>query len=116
MKYKVSQQIPIFGSEVLSDLVQKEGEKKPTKVPTTLGKMLTTVCVGAQAKNYDDKYRLFKIAARIHDAEVKDGEVDLSPEDVVLLKRFMGEGPYPAIATGATIELLEGKKEDADTA
>jgi hypothetical protein len=108
VKYSVQQNIPIFGTEVLNDMVKGE-DGKMTKVPTTLGKFLTLVCVNAQVKNMDEKYRLYKIASRIHDAETKEGELELSPEDIVMLKKLLGEGPYSPVAAGATVDLLEAK-------
>lgn len=109
MKYNVQQNIPIFGNEILNDMVKDPDTGKVNKVPTTLGKFLTMVCVNAQAKNFDEKYRLYKIASHIHDAETKGHNLELTPEDIVLLKKLLGEGPYSPIAAGATVDLLEGK-------
>jgi hypothetical protein len=115
MKYDITQAIPIFNQgEVLQETMKTE-DGKEKKAPVPLGKFLATICVNAQANTLDAKYQIYKIASRISTAEVEHTPLELSSEDLVLIKKLVGEGPYTAIATGALVDLLEGKRNEQGT-
>ena len=86
---------------------------KPIKEADDLDVTLSTVAVNALLAAYedernlagDDKVKRFKLAQLINDA---DGEVEVTAEQVSLLKTLIAKG-YTPLVVGQAYEILEGE-------
>lgn len=79
---------------------------------TTLETVLTTSLLSQGVQENPDgneKYKRFKLANRI----IAGGVVELSAEDVVLLKKVVGQ-TYMALAVGRVFDILEGVEKTED--
>ena len=84
--------------------MHKSAQTEPGKEPevATLG----WICVEAllrpgPEKSGEEKYKLFALAMKIGEG----GEIDLLPEDVVLLKKKIGD-TFPPLVVGRAFDLL----------
>jgi hypothetical protein len=77
--------------------------------PLTL-EMVTVSSLLQPAKdpNGTDKYRRYTLIRMIHGAT----EVDLKTDDIVYIKKLIGESPFTPIVTGQAYDMLENKAEE----
>lgn len=92
---------------VLKDL--NDNPIKDKDKETTLETVLTTSLLSQGVHENPDgneKYKRFKLAHRI----IAGGVVDLSAEDIVLLKKVVGQ-TYMALVVGRVYDILEGEEK-----
>lgn len=100
MKYSVTQFLTAFDGQVIKD------GPLPESPPAQLKKTLEVACINANPQEFntgEQKYSVYKLLQKIHVAEE---EVDLTSEEVTLLKRLVG-GCYPVAIVGVVYDILE---------
>lgn len=100
MKFKVAAHVLDHKGRTIPDTNEK-GES----TPLTFGTMLERLCVvaGNPQDSADDKFAQYKLAHKLGRAvEI----VDLSPEEIVRLKKLAAQG-LNAVAYGAIVEMLD---------
>ena len=78
----------------------------------TLGYVLSLACLNADPRKHDTgekKYEIYQVAKKV----TEDGIVDLSHEDIVLLKKLVGE-VSPVAVVGTVWDILDGEDEEED--
>lgn len=84
---------------------KENGEKTDEPVPVKV--IITNALLAAfedeRELSGEDKYKRFKLADRINSAE---GEVEISGEELALVKKMVGKG-YNVLAVGHIYNLLE---------
>ncbi len=92
----------IYGKE-LTEL--ENGEEKETTLGKVVCASLLNAYAGEENLSGDEKAKRYKLAVSIVDQD----EVDLSIDEVKLIKDLVGKSPFPTIV-GQAFEMLEGTK------
>lgn len=104
MKFDVSQSLIGYNGEPI-----KHSEKDDSEV--TLGSALSMACVNANPQKHQDGPAKLKIYRILQKVGPKDAtEVDLSAEDITLLKTLVGD-MYGPVVVGAVYDMLEKTTE-----
>lgn len=89
----------------------KQGEE-PTPVPITIGKIVVNALLASfddeRQLSGDEKARRFRLAQNVYEARKGDGWVDLTAEDITLLKALVGKG-YGPLIVGQIYDILENE-------
>lgn len=104
MKFNMSQDLIGFNGESI-----KTSEKDDS--PVTLGASLAMACVNANPQKHQDGDAKLKIYRILQKVGTKDaGEVELSAEEITLLKTLIGD-MYGVVVVGAVYDMLEKTAE-----
>lgn len=102
MKVKVNQKLVALNGNVL-----KDNDGQGNVIDATLKTAIVNgLLAPVQKESGVDKVKKYELALRIY----KNDEVELSAEDIVLIKKCVGENFAP-IVVGQVWELLENKDE-----
>jgi len=102
MKYDLTQTLKAFDGRDITDVTSG------AEVAATVRLTLERACINCDPRAHasgDEKYKIYKLLQKIHAAEV---EVELTVEEVSLLKTIVGE-VYPVAVVGPIYEVLEQK-------
>lgn len=113
MKVDLSGQILDMNKEPVF-LTNEKGEKtdKPAKFKIICTNALLTSFEDERDLQGDEKYKRFKLADKINTA---DAEVELSAEEIGLIKKMVGKG-YGALFVGQIYDLFESLKGEKQQA
>lgn len=102
MKIDVNQTLKTMNGQVMKD---DDGTGQIVDATLRMA-MVNAILSPIEKESGMDKVKKFNLAKKIHDAE---SEVDLTVEEVSLIKERIGE-VFPAIIVGQVFDLLEGKE------
>ena len=121
MMINMSEQLTGFNGEFLTEIRRYDNDKfldsdsTPNEPPQLLRKDFITlkrICIDSLMDRLEkdtlsgtDKITYYQLASAIHNSEV----IDLSPEDIVLLKKRISLR-YPPLIVGRAFELLDKKE------
>ena len=101
MLIKVDILLKTMDGQVMKDMVDGEAIDATLRMA-----MVNAVLSPIEKESGMDKVKKFNLAKKIHDAE---SEVDLTVEEVSLVKERIGE-VFPVLIVGQVFNLLEGKE------
>ena len=101
MLIKVDTLLKTMDGQVMKDMVDGEAVDATLRMA-----MVNAVLSPIEKESGMDKVKKFNLAKKIHDAE---SEVDLTVEEVSLVKERIGE-VFPVLIVGQVFNLLEGKE------
>lgn len=113
MKIDVTKKLVDLSGKVLTQPKQDQDRKtneKPEMEDITLKMVSVNAILAADPRKScpgEEKVKRYELAKKIY---VADTEVELSAEDIVLIKNSVHDGFQPLIS-GQVAEILEGKKE-----
>ena len=107
MKIDMNQTITNFDGTVLKD---EQGREHTLGTICIIGLLNTPVKPGTKDEG-TIKYERYKLAKKIDDLET--AEMELSVEDVVMLKQIISE-KFATIVVGQALDMLEGVKENGE--
>jgi len=98
-------------SQILKNIEGKELKEKKEDSKEDIPIILSKICVEAlmatlqdEKSNGEEKLKRYNLAEKIHKAQ----ELEIATEDIVLLKKRVGD-VYPTIIVGPAFRMLEGK-------
>ena len=100
MNVDVTKNLITFDGQTMKDIVDGEAVDATLRMA-----MVNAILSPVEKESGMDKVKKYELAKRIHNA--KD-EVELSAEDISLIKERIGE-VFPALIVGQVFDLLEGK-------